>query len=426
MFYLILVIASAVGPPAHQTLRPSSPSTTLKLSISAAESDLQKDRDRLKRNRKDHKSAITSLRKDNDNLKSRLESSGGDDDKARKRAKQLEQSIKRTEETTAALIEEIATLGDIPAEDLTLANDKQSAWRKERDAQKAAQKDLDGTKSEADANLNSHKSDIQAALKKRDRLQTRQNKLTEQYESILSASNQEDAARHQRLEARAMVIAQRQAQENGYLRQIANMESNIQDLRSRSTMLQQQISHLESASAYGNGAHMSVPTTPEGPLPGTMIGSSAHPSPAFPNFAFPVGGAPHFPTTNGFHSTTTGQNTTQRRVRSSSLLSNVSGFSEPYEDSPTTTLANVNHTNSTLPPYNLAVGQLWDSEHRKGSSGSGSASANGSGSGSANGSQRDEMSPVPRKSGLLAGANTWSGMGSSMVGTIGSGRVNTG
>ena len=139
----------------------------------------------------------------------------------------------------------------------------------------------------------------------------------------------------------------------------------------------------------------SVPTTPEGALPGTnTLGG------ALPAFHFPaaIGGAPH--------SGTPGSLYREGRGRSSSMLSNISGFTDALDEGPVSPPVAALSSN----PFAAYAPHL---NGRKGSAGSGS----NSGSGSGNSSTRDPMSPVQR---VLTGfAGQGAGRSSTPISPIG-------
>ena len=123
--------ASIASPPAHQTLRPSSPTTTLKNSIAAADQQLQEQRNRLKRNKKDHKTAITNIKKEVDTLGNRLANAGGSDERQRQRVLQFTQNIRQAEDAAAEFAVQAENLGSIPEDEAKEAAAKKAEWKKE-------------------------------------------------------------------------------------------------------------------------------------------------------------------------------------------------------------------------------------------------------------------------------------------------------
>lgn len=381
-----------------QTLRPSSPTTTLKNSIQAAEQQLESQRNKLKRAKKEHKTATSSIQKEVDNLATRLNSSGGNDERQRQKIRQLEQSIKRAEEATIDLEKQVEEFGDIPAEELKEASTKRAAWKEQKEHRAVCKKELDACKAEADRELAQVQSELAAAQQKHQRFQQRQAKYSEQHESLVSATVQGHEAQARRYFDREMLLVQRRQQEDELLRLIEKDSRQTQELLARAAHVEAQTRHLQELYAR---ATSQPPTTPEGPLPGTRgsAGNSQLHSP-FSTFQFPTIPGPSIADalTPPNNATRTG------RGRSSSMLSNISNFTDGLEDMPSSNAPAFsipsNFLNGSLLNGNLLNGNgnplaplsLWS--RRKSSQGSGSGS--GSAPGSNNSSQKDPMSPLPQ------------------------------
>ncbi|MBE7181963.1 MAG: hypothetical protein INR71_12300, partial [Terriglobus roseus] len=177
--------------PAHQALRPSSPTTTLKNSIAAAEAKLQEQRNKLKRNRKDHKAATTAVKKEVDRLSSGLASAGGQDERLKQRATQLKQTIKQAEDATTAADAEAKDMGEIPEDELDEHRAQKRSWQKQLDIQNAKRSDIDATKAHQAREYSHVEAEIASAVQKRERLQLRQAKLNEQHDRIERANAQD-------------------------------------------------------------------------------------------------------------------------------------------------------------------------------------------------------------------------------------------
>jgi hypothetical protein len=141
--------------------------------------------------------------------------------------------------------------------------------------------------------------------------------------------------------------------------------------------------HLEEL--FNKSLHQqSMPTTPEGPLPGTSRSSGLQHHNTFPGaqpgYQFP--NMMHGFSEIAYHSNPTSMYREGGRGRSSSMLSGVSGFTDELDDYP-------------LPAYSVVYpttnGAHSNRECRKSSAGSGSTS-----SASGNSSNLDPMSPAPK------------------------------
>ncbi|KAF2278495.1 uncharacterized protein EI97DRAFT_499912 [Westerdykella ornata] len=369
------------SPSAHQTLRPSSPTTTLKNSIAAADQKLQDLRNRLKRNRKDHKAAITAIKKEVETLTNRLANAGGNDERQHQRVRQFNQNIKQADAAAADFALQIDSLGEVPREEMDNAHAKKQAWKQERDHKNAVSADLENCKNEIERQAHNVESDIAAVLQKRERLRQRQTALIEKHDRLITANIEGLSAKQRREQERAALRAERAAIENQYRSSINGFERRANEMQSLTAQLLANIQHLETLLLQEAQQPSTVPSTPEGPLPGTSTVSPA-PSIAFSTIPFPSLTAQVNP------STSTPASIRGGRGRSSSMLSNISGFTDGFDDvgSPSSTLV------SSAAGFHGPIG--FSLNGRKGSHGSGSLS---SGTSSQSSSQRDPLSPVPVK-----------------------------
>jgi hypothetical protein len=345
----------------------------LKNSIAAADQKLQDQRNRLKRNRKEHKAAITTIKKEVDTLINRLANSGGSDERQRQRVLQFNQNIRQADDAAADFALQIDNLGEVPQEEMDDAAAKKRAWKKERDHKNAVSTDLEDCKSEIERRAKDIESDIASILQKRERLQQRQTTLNDKHERLITANREGFSAKQRKEQERAALRAERQAIENQYRSNINGFERRTNDLHVLTGQQLAAIQHYEGLLLQQSQQQQSVPTTPEGTLPGTNSLSAQ--SNAFSSFTFP--------------SLTTQVNSTPGslrggRGRSSSMLSNVSGFTDGFEEIPS---PSVTVSSNPFNVHSLLNG-------RNGSNGSGSLS---SGTSSQSSSQRDPMSPMPNK-----------------------------
>ncbi|KAF2096766.1 hypothetical protein NA57DRAFT_25161, partial [Rhizodiscina lignyota] len=379
----------APAPQAHQALRPSSPTTTLKNSIAAAELKLAEQRNKLKRLRKEHKSSTTGLKREVDNLSNKLASAGSNDDKNVKRSSQLRQAIQQADQATTAAEAEAKELGEIPEDELDAHREKKSLWQKELDKLNARRAELDQAKGDSAREISNVVSEINSATQKHERLDLRKQKLNEQHDRLISARAQDADQKQKRDAYRQAQAMDRATTENRYLTTIDQFQRIAEDYRTKTVQTISQSQHLEALilqqaqyqgqAAIGQSAQFSTPTTPEGPLPGTSgIGNPSNRN-SFPpfNFQFPAYDAlPQDPMSVTSAPGSGAMYASAHRGRSSSMLSGVSGFTDNMDEEPN---GNVNGH----PAYAYAL---------NGRKGSGDVSSS-SGSGSSSGSQRDPMSP---------------------------------
>ncbi|KAF2660633.1 ubiquitination network signaling protein [Lophiostoma macrostomum CBS 122681] len=380
--------ASVASPPAHQTLRPSSPTTTLKNSIAAADQKLQDHRNRLKRNRKDHKTAITAIKKEVDTLSSRLANAGGSDERQRQRVLQFNQNIRQADDAAADLALQVDALGEIPQDEVEEAAVQKRAWKEERDHRNAMSAELESVKCEYEREVSAVESDIATTLQKRERLQQRQTRLNEQHERLITANNEGFSAKQRREQERLAQLQERLTVENQYRSNINSFERRTNEFNVSTSQTMGTVQHFETLLLQQSQQPPSVPSTPDGHLPGTASSMSPHAN-AFTSFTFPSLTAQVNSTPGSLRN---------GRGRSSSMLSNVSGFTDGFDE----------HASPSVPMLNNPFNHPGMLGGRKGSHGSGSLS---SGTSSQSSSQRDPMSPVPKVKPMMARSPTSGSLG---------------
>jgi septal ring factor EnvC (AmiA/AmiB activator) len=368
---LTVNLASVASPPAHQTLRPSSPATTLKNSIAATDKLLQDQRNQLKKNKKDHKATITAIKKEVDTLGSKLGNSGGNDERQRQRVLQFTQNIRQADDAVAELAEQIEALRNVPDDEAKAAVAKKREWQKERTNKEAIATDLDNAKAETDRQARGVESDIATAIQKRERLQQRQARLNEQHERLIIANKEGYTAKQRKEQEHQAMLNERAMMESQYRNQINSYERRANELHMATAQNLQAMQHLDALSQQPQHTS-SVPATPDGHLPGSNSNMSPLANP-YQSFTFP-----------NYNNTSTPGSLRGGRGRSSSMLSNISGFTDGFSD------------DFASPNVHLGLGHPFHATNllngRKGSHGSGSLS---SGTSSQSSSQRDPLSPVP-------------------------------
>ncbi|KAF2758124.1 hypothetical protein EJ05DRAFT_439436 [Pseudovirgaria hyperparasitica] len=365
--------------PAAPKLRPSSPATTLKESITTNEQTLSELRNRSKRTKREHQKQITALRSDLDRHKNRIAGAGGNDDRQQSRLLQMKLEVAQTEDDIANLEAQLATSGDIPEEEHDEYYARKKAWRVEMDRKASVEEELKRCKSEHDRQVSSIEQDITSALQKRERLAARKAKLDEQRDKLLAAAANEQ----ERKNRRAAELSGRAMEEQSWLDYIESFEQNTAIARAGIAELEKHNQHME---AVFQAAQQQRPSSPDAHLAMISQPTRQH------NMSM---GPMHFSHSLNGNGNANGNGNgfvyyqPPRGGRSSSLLSDVAGFTDDEDD-------DFNHPHGKpLPiepashfPGPYAWGPI-DNE-RKDSSGSGSGTSGSSGSGS----QRDPLSPV--------------------------------
>ncbi|CZT23397.1 uncharacterized protein RCC_09111 [Ramularia collo-cygni] len=384
--------AAPVHPP-HQSLRPSSPITTLKQSIQSAESKLNETRNRTRKTKKDQRAAHADIKKEINLLKSKLESSGGVDDKQERRLAQISQHKNQAEEATAELKVQIDAIGEIPSAELAESQAKKRVWQSALDAKKAANRDLDNFKTEQERELNALRTDISASESKKEKLVARNTQREQELEKLNAKHQADMTAKQQRVQDRAQEQQQQDERTLQIRYQIAHMDSEAQSYNQKGQEAYQAAgalagwSNMQGAPAYPG---YSSPPTPEG-MHSTLNGQPSPRSNGFP--AGPFGpqtfGSPFAasqPGINHMHTTSTGG----PRGRSSSMLSQISGFTDNADEYDFMPMGPQHQ--HTWPQTTAGASQT----DRKASDGNDSGSISGSGGASlVNGSTNGSNSPRP-------------------------------
>jgi hypothetical protein len=343
----------------------------LKNSIAATEQQLQEHRGRLKRNKKEHKAALAAIKKEGDKLANSLGTAGGNDERQRQRTLQLTQNIRQAEDAANDIALKINALGDIPVDETNKATEKRLVWKRERSNKEAVCTELENVKAETERQVRSVEGDITTAVQKRERLQQRQARLNEQYDRLIVANEEGYTAKQRKEQERLALEREKIRTQVSYRTNIENYERRANEINASTAQMMQTIHHLDALNHQQSQQPPSVPATPDGPLPGTN-GMSPFARP-FSSFTFPSFNANVGSTPGSLRG---------GRGRSSSMLSNISGFTDGFEDMATPS------KNVLYNPFQ-DVGLL---NGRKGSHGSGSLS---SGTSSQSSSQRDPTSPLP-------------------------------
>jgi hypothetical protein len=319
---------------------------------------------------------LASLQKEVDSLNGRLSSNGGNDERLRQKARQLEQSSQQAKAKETEMLTQIEEFGEVPADEMQEASVQRANWKQEKDRLSAARKAFELAKADADREVAQAKSDLSTIRLKHQKFEQRQVKYKEQHDRLVSETNQSQEAQARRFYERDAVLHSRSEEERRWIEQTARCDLETQSLWARAVDADTESKKLEELFIRNSQQH-SVPTTPEGPLPGTRnlhhISGNGNSFTQLPQgYQFPP---------SGFIDSSNQVSLYREngRGRSSSMLSGVSGFTDELDDYPI-----AQHT--VYPLTNGVIGS-----RRKSSNGSGSLS-----SGSGQSSTRDPLSPPPK------------------------------
>ncbi|KAI0396823.1 hypothetical protein F5Y17DRAFT_417969 [Xylariaceae sp. FL0594] len=398
-------------PSTQRSLRPDSPITTLKTSIAAAESKLAEERARQKALRKEFHRKVNALKKENEKLSAAVQSAGTGDDKLRQKIQQNTTQQKQAEQATTNLEAELKELEKIPESLKALWKSKQAAWTSEKakfDGAVAAFKSFKASVDKGIKSLEDEKASLQA---KRNKINSRIAKVDGEHSRIADANARGLDEAERRRQARETFERDTASYEQDLLSRIGDLEVTIAAKEQDNMLLKAQLDafHTQQQVAYGYPATGTYDSYSEASAHYGVPGPSAH-SQANATASVPFDGAagwnnslyqnalwgasaltsafvPQVATAAPPH-----QHRTKSRGRSSSMLSDVSGFTQSTEEEEEQANGAA-YASNLMPPPGLGFpkpGRLNMAEAP--SDGSGSLSSNSSvGSRSA----RDTTSPPP-------------------------------
>ncbi|MCJ1272381.1 hypothetical protein MMC21_000167 [Puttea exsequens] len=363
---------SLAAPLAHQVQRPSSPTTpttTLKNSITVAEATLSESQTRQKRSRKEAKATCLALKKEIDILNSKTAKLAVEEKQHQTRNWQWNEKTKQADDALHGIADEIESLGQLPADDLKHSKDKKSTWDECRERHSLAREALFSAKNSAHQLKSSAQNEATSAQQKKERLIARRTKLNDQHDRLQAATSQGFSEKERKSSEQAAKEIERMQLEQQDYEKLAMLQRAMQESGQHITQVRQQTLALQSAyneKQMMDNVQLERPLTPEGDLPGT-VPHVAHP----PILRYPSFGSSEGP--NGLRSHSGSLRHTDNRPRSSSLLS---GSSTAYVD-----LEN----GDPAPPMPPRAAEIVKERGRKQSGGSASGSS---------GSQRDPASPI--------------------------------
>jgi ubiquitination network signaling protein AcrB len=378
---------AGLSPNPQVTGRPGSPTTTLRTSIASSEIKLTEERNRQKRERKDQRAKLSSARKELDRLVVNLATSGGNDDRLKQKIQQSNLHMKQAEDALISLEEEIQSLETIPSDDTALYASAKSAFQSQREAHKKFRAEIQEAKQCVDRDVLALKNELSTIQQKRERYQARIAKLNAEHDRILEANAKGLDEVQRKDKARSENETNRSSMEMMYLERLNDLNIQIGATNEALHSLLVAIETLQQAEMYATGS-------PNGSVPN--LNAAANPFTADPK-AIPENTAaynwnPAGPSTAGLYATgayggsMAAAQGLRTRGRSSSMLSNVSGFTQSSGEG-----------GPGPPAPHPQIGTAnWGDEVEKGSLGSGSRSGSGSGS------VGDPKSPVGNGKAALA------------------------
>lgn len=320
----------------QRSLQPDSPTTTMKTSIAAAEARLTEEKNKLKSARKDWKTRINNLRKDIEATDNQLASAGNHDEKYRQKVRQQDTQKAQAERDTATLAEQLKNFDTAP--ELTERKKKvERLYTAEKKLYDAEKKQFEEFKSTLDKGVRGKELEHSNLVSRVNKIRTRINKVETELANISDANN------------RGLDEAERRRQERAHWQEQANsIEANYRErlnhIRSTNGGKLEQIGAMEAqlnSLMSGSGMHMDIGDYQQ-QQPGVWNPNPAAPPHIPSNWASSGDMMPSLPAVSGpspWQPPPTAPAFEPRgfkvRGRSSSMLSDVSGFTQSSDgDSP--------------------------------------------------------------------------------------------
>jgi hypothetical protein len=326
--------------------RHDSPATTLRASIAAAEVKLADEKARLKAVRKDNNRKLNATRKEIEKLTSAVQSAGGDDEKLRQKIAQNKIQEKRAEESTCELEAQLRELEAVPEKLVKEHRAKHEEWTSEKTKFDKARASFKTFKSSIDKQikaLDEEKASLQA---KRNKIAARIAKVDDEHARITDAN------------ARGLNEAERRRQERANLAaELARAEQNLRDrvqaLRLNNATKQAQVHAMAAHMQEYLASFQKEPSYDMGPQPNHFTSAgpwatipapqfTAQQQPAWPPVSMPMSTHATPLKTHAQLSSTfstpmqaalnTPPQPHRMRGRSSSMLSDVSGFTQSTDE----------------------------------------------------------------------------------------------
>lgn len=321
--------------------RHESPATTLRTSISAQETKLNEEKARLKGLRKDNNRKTNSVKKEIDRLTAAVQSAGGNDEKLRQKIAQNTTQQKQAEQATGELQEQLKEFGAIPEGLMSEYRKKQGEYNSGKarfDKARAAFKDFKASIEQKTKTLEDEQNSLGA---KRTKIAARLNKVDGEHARIMDANARGLDEAQRRQQETASFLGEVQHKLNIYENQLAQAKTLNEDKKhtagNMATMLENLLQTLnqtehpafyerQDVGAYNPVAASQWPQYAQNPM------WSPSPAAALPATTLagntPVHPLYSQPTFSHFQPTAIPPLRQKSRGRSSSMLSDVSGFTQ--------------------------------------------------------------------------------------------------
>ncbi|CZR46263.1 uncharacterized protein FPRO_11710 [Fusarium proliferatum ET1] len=380
--------ADGVPPPVangQRSLHPDSPALTLRTSIAAVEAKLSEERSRLKTLRKEYKNRANALKKDNELTDNQLSSAGNHDEKYRQKIRQQETQKAQAERDTQQLADQLKNFDTAP--ELGERKKKvEKQYSSEKKVFEAAQKAFKEFKSGLEKEIKAKEVEKSNLNTRRNKVATRIAKVENELANITDANNRGLDEAERRNQERSIWQGHVAGIEANYNERLAHVRANNANKSEEIRHLQMQ---LQSFHEYINSNGMSYDMMPPldaghshlGPPFQPTTSSTWNPDPTAPphyptglwsasDNVLPSASAPTLPSMSPWQPPPTAPpfepRMTRSRGRSSSMLSNVSGFTQSSGEE-----------YASPPMDSHRVKHIWASRTRASGGGSSGSGSNG-------------------------------------------------
>lgn len=399
-------VAKASG---QSSLRPDSPTTTLKTSIAASEAKLAEEKARQKSLRKEWHRKANALKKENEKLSAAVQSAGAGDDKLRQKIQQNTTQQKQAEQALITLSVELKAMDVIPESLKSAWKAKQATYASEKCKYDQANAEFKSFKASVDCQVKALVDEKVALDAKRNKINSRIIKVDGEHARIADANARGLDEAERRRQDRAAWEAHQSQTANDLAERVNSLETESLSRDEILATLKAQLDafHNQQQSSFYDGSYDYNPTAigqlPAGPAgPGTSASVTYDAATAWSNSAYNASLWGPSPLAPGFVPRSRySQLQGTKRGRSSSMLSDVSGFTqssandEDFVHASASGLPVASGAFRPPPGFGYSPYMQGDADAISDESSSASESASDSAGSTGSDSIRDPMSPPP-------------------------------
>ena len=262
------------------------------------------------------------LKKEIDSVETRVQSCGGYDERQRQKQFQYRQNIKQAEDSFANIADEIEHAGEVPDGERQAATDRKDTWSTQKKSHSSIRSEMEATKSNMSRQVSTARTETSQLQQKQERITARLQKLNAQREGLVAANEQDDQDQKRRDQVRMSELKKVANEKRKMQMHVQSVDNQRLNIFEQCATMEQQLQVLDGNLGLAMPGDAGVPPTPEGTYSSPVYQSNRLPQ------AFAAGNAVQPPIGTPPAHSRRGSLLKQNRVRSSSMLSNVSGFTD--------------------------------------------------------------------------------------------------